>query len=151
MSRITSETRTLEVQEYMNSASGTEKWKGITAASWRLLIVRLVYLSSLLPWSSLTKIATQRARNEFVKDQLTTIGVTEKELRQLMDIQRYRLVARLEEAFIASFFDYSRDHDWMQDAVGENRDWIMVNGMAAWHIRAALIDLKRGYSVCPCS
>lgn len=48
------------------------------------------------------------------------------------------MVAQLEIVFAAEFYKYTRDDNWMQDAVGLNSNWIYVHGMSAWHVRTAI-------------
>lgn len=45
----------------------------------------------------------------------------------------------------AEFFQYTRDGDWMQEAVGENANWLNIEGMSAWHAQGALHSLQRKY------
>lgn len=46
--------------------------------------------------------------------------------------------ARFALTFAARFFEFTRDGEWMEDAVRENVNWIYVDGMSAWHIKQGL-------------
>ncbi|CAG8951023.1 hypothetical protein HYFRA_00006420 [Hymenoscyphus fraxineus] len=115
-SRIQWNTPVSVVQQCMNETVGTTYWT-----------------SSLNLWKNLLL-----ARNNFIRERLERIGLTAAQFKALPLGPRRSRIARLEFAFSAEFFAYSRDGDWMQEAVGEERSWLDVPGMREWHVRAAL-------------
>jgi hypothetical protein len=40
------------------------------------------------------------------------------------------------------FFQYTRDNAWKQVAAGPTENWIHIEGMAAWQIKAALTAIE---------
>jgi hypothetical protein len=65
---------------------------------------------------------------------------------KLLPKETKRWVTRKIEATVLDnrdgFFYYTRDNSWIQDAVGDQGDWIKINGMALWHIVSALFSLE---------
>lgn len=119
--RITTLTSKLDVQHAMNVAIGTTRWYGGRKD---------------IRWSNFLA-----ARNLFVEHHLQK-EISISEYRQLKLDEKKEQVHRLSEAFIKEFFQYTRDNSWMQEAVGDNVDWINITGMSDWHIKAALASLQ---------
>lgn len=114
------------VQHAMNLAVGTSFWYGKRDIRWRNLIL---------------------VRSQFVADQLQKNNLANKDFVAFTSTQKRDEEAQMKRSFTAEFSQYSRDNDWMQEAVGENPAWILVLGMTDWHVMAAFYSLSRGYSV----
>ena|SRR5690349_15449475 len=85
----------------------------------------------------------QAARNQFVKDQIRNKNLTVKQLKNLPITDKRYHILQIESAFISSFFAYTRDKGWMENAVGDAKDWIELDGMAAWHVSKAISALEK--------
>jgi hypothetical protein len=83
------------------------------------------------------------ARKDFIRKRLHDDGYTYKEYKTLPDPKRRYYCDKLKSAFISGFFEYTRDGDWMEEAVGNQDEWIKIEGMAAWHVNGALAALKK--------
>ncbi|RDL38711.1 uncharacterized protein BP5553_03051 [Venustampulla echinocandica] len=83
------------------------------------------------------------ARNTFVRERLQfETGLSPKQFKGLAMVQRRYRIGQLERIFAAGFFQYTRDSDWMQEAVGNSDSWIYIHGMSAWHVKSALHALE---------
>ncbi|KAF4634529.1 hypothetical protein G7Y89_g3580 [Cudoniella acicularis] len=82
------------------------------------------------------------ARNNFVHDQLQREGLSPQQFKRLNMNQRFYRTSQIDQAFAAGFFQYTRDGNWMQEAVGEDNSWIFIHGMSAWHVKSALYALE---------
>lgn len=56
-------------------------------------------------------------------------------------------IEKLGRVFIAEFYQYTRDNGWMQEALGNDFNWIHMEGMSEWHIKAALHSLKGAHDL----
>jgi hypothetical protein len=84
----------------------------------------------------------QKARNAFVADYLEMKNVTLAHWTTLSKEEQDHHSADLEDRFRGSFFDYCQGVEWSRHAVGPNDAWIHLEGMAAWHVSAAMAALK---------
>lgn len=117
------------VQHEMNVAVGQIRWYSSNDGSQDLR------------WTNLLT-----ARAQFVTGQLAKDNLTMEQFVALKSLDRQNQVAKMARAFTEEFFQYTRDNDWMQEAVGEISDWLNIPGMSEWHVKAAIHSLKRKYT-----
>ena len=77
-----------------------------------------------------------------MKDELLRRGLSVEQFKHLPGTDRRYRIGLLESAFFESFFQYTRDGGWMEEAVGESEDWIQIEGMSRWHVKWALHALE---------
>jgi hypothetical protein len=69
---------------------------------------------------------------------LCGLELSVQQLMELGEHTRFEKIFQLEQAFSTRFFEYSREEEWMKNAVGDVEDWIKMEGMATWQIKMAL-------------
>ncbi|RDL41171.1 uncharacterized protein BP5553_01150 [Venustampulla echinocandica] len=113
---IAPRTLSVTVQDYMNASVGQQYWIGQD-----------------IVWKNFLQ-----ARNTFIREQLEREGLSPKQFKDLSAVQKRYRTSQLDRVFAAEFFEHTRDGGWMQDAVGNNKSWIYIHGMSAWHVKSAL-------------
>jgi hypothetical protein len=77
-----------------------------------------------------------------VENQLSIEKMSLQQFKALdKNVKGYTL-SQLEEKFSKEFFKYTRDSHWMQEAAGNNDNWIKIPGMCGWHVRHAIHALE---------
>ncbi|KAF4635372.1 hypothetical protein G7Y89_g2728 [Cudoniella acicularis] len=96
-------------------------------------------------WASSDPVAhvEQEARNLFVQERLNQQGLSIRQFKDLDERSKRHCIERLQEAFYDEFFQYSRDGEWMEGAVGPDERWIRVPGMSDWHVKWALQAIEK--------
>lgn len=69
---------------------------------------------------------------------------TNQSLKRRTPSEKQILIVRIAGIFHMEFFRYSRDENWMEDAVGDNGAWMDIDGMCSWHVRWAIRAIERG-------
>lgn len=95
--------------------------------------------------AALMLIPKQVARNEFARKRLHLEGYATLEYKALPRESKRFVAKKIAAVFVDDkdgFFQYTRDNYWMQDAVGDQDGWIKIEGMATWHVSAALLALE---------
>lgn len=116
------------VQDAMNKSVGEIRWHASSDGSLDIMWINLL-----------------AARAQFVTKQLVKDNLTLEQLAALPSLDRRVQVAKMADAFTKDFFQYTRDKDKMQEAIGDKSDWLNIPGMGAWHVKAAIHSLKRKY------